>query len=91
MELTEKSSPRLEAVLKLHREWVLAGKSAGVIYVCANNDIARRVTADGEQAGLSLKRGTMRVELLETIQRQAIEAVPHLVATGWHLNGTVAA
>lgn len=91
VELTEKSSPRLEAVLKLHREWVLAGKSAGVIYVCANNDIARRVTADGEQAGLSLKRGTMRVELLETIQRQAIEAVPHLVATGWHLNGTVAA
>jgi hypothetical protein len=91
VELTEKSSARLPAVLKLHREWVLAGKSAGVVYVCGTDDIARRVTADGQQAGLSVERGTMRVELLETIQRQAVEACPHLVATSWHLNGTVAA
>ena len=58
VELTEKATPRLEAVLKLHRQWVLAGKSAGVIYVCGSEDIAQRVTTEGEQAGLSLERRT---------------------------------
>jgi hypothetical protein len=91
VELTEKSSARLPAVLKLHAEWVATGKSAGVIYVCASDDIARRVTTQGEHAGLSVARETMRVELLDTIQQQAIEARPQLVATGWHLTGTVAA
>lgn len=91
VELTRKASARLPAVLKLHAAWVGAGKSAGVIYVCASDDIARRVTAQGEQAGLSLARETMRVELLDTIQQQAVEARPQLVDTAWHLGGRVAA
>jgi hypothetical protein len=91
VELTGKSSARLPAVLTLHREWVLAGKSAGVIYVCGDQEIARRVSTDGQQAGLSVERGTMRVELLETIQQQAIEARPEFTATPWHRIGTVAA
>lgn len=91
VELTEKNSARLPAVLKLHAEWVRAGKSAGVIYVSGSDVIARRVTAAGQQAGLSLARETLRVELLDTVQQQAIRARPQLGAGGWHLSGTVAA
>jgi hypothetical protein len=91
VELTEKATPRLEAVLKLHRQWVLEGKSAGVIYVCGSDDIAQRVTTEGEQAGLSLERRTMRVELLDTVQQEAIQVRPQLLGAAWHLNRTVAA
>lgn len=91
VELTEKSSARLKAVLELHAEWISAGKSAAVIYVCGDEEIAGRVLADGGQAGLSVDRGTMRIELVATIQRQAVEACSTLGATEWHLAGREAA
>ena len=47
VELSEKSSARLKAVLELHAEWISAGKSAAVIYVCGDEEIAERVLADG--------------------------------------------
>ena len=56
VELTEKSSARLKAVLELHSEWIAAGKSAAVIYVCGDEGIAERVLADGAQVGLSVDR-----------------------------------
>jgi hypothetical protein len=89
VELSEKSSPRLAAVLQQHRAWVRTGQSAGVIYVCANEAIVERVVAEGEETGLSVERGTLRVEVLAKIQRQAVEARPGLVGTAWHLIGTV--
>jgi hypothetical protein len=91
VELTEKSSARLKAVLELHADWISAGKSAAVIYVCGDEEIAGRVLADGGQAGLSVDRGTMRIELVATIQRQAVEACSTLGATEWHLAGREAA
>jgi hypothetical protein len=91
VELTEKSSARLKAVLELHAEWISAGKSAAVIYVCGDEEIAGRVLADGGQAGLSIDRGTMRIELVATIQREAVEACSTLAATEWHLAGREAA
>jgi hypothetical protein len=50
-----------------------------------------RVLADGGQAGLSVDRGTMRIELVATIQREAVEACSTLAATEWHLAGREAA
>ena len=91
VELTEKSSARLKAVLELHSEWIAAGKSAAVIYVCGDEEIAERVLADGAQAGLSVDRGTMRIELIATIQREAVEACSTLASTEWHLAGSRAA
>jgi hypothetical protein len=91
VELSEKSPARLAAVLKLHRKWLGSGQSAGVIYVCGDDGIAGQVKADGEQAGWSIARGTLRVETLETIQREAIEAQPGLAVTDWHLIGTAVA
>jgi hypothetical protein len=58
------------AVIGLHAEWVADGKSAAVIYVCGHPTIAERVLAEGEEVGLSVERGTMRVESLATIRRE---------------------
>ena len=90
VELTEKSTARLKAVLGLHAEWIAAGKSPAVIYVCGNDEIAERVLADGQQAGLSVERGTMRTELVPTIQREAAAACSTLASTEWHLAGSEA-
>jgi hypothetical protein len=86
VELTEKSSARLQAVLKLHAGWVAAGKSSAVIYVCANNEISERVVGVGERAGLSVERGTLRAELVSTIRRKAVEACSTVPSTAWHLS-----
>ena len=91
VELTDKSPTRLKAVLALHAEWVVSGQSAALIYVCASEPIREHVIAEGEQAGFSVTRGTLRVELLETIQREAVEARPQLAATEWHIAGTAVA
>ena len=91
VELTAKSSARLKAVLALHAEWIAAGKSAAVIYVCGDDEIAERVLADGVQAGLSVDRGTIRIELVATIQREAVEACSTVASTEWHLTGRGAA
>jgi hypothetical protein len=88
VELSAKSSARLKAVLALHSEWISAGKSAAVIYVCGNDEIAEQVLANGQQAGLSVDRGTMRIELVATIQREAVDACAKLASTSWHLAGT---
>jgi hypothetical protein len=33
MELAGKSRPRLDAILKLHDDWIRGGKTGGVIYI----------------------------------------------------------
>jgi hypothetical protein len=88
VELSEKSSARLKAVLALHSEWIAVGKSGGVIYVCGDEEIAERVLSDGAHAGLSVDRGTMRIELVATIQRKAVEACSTLALTEWHVAGS---
>ncbi len=88
VELTEKSSARLQAVLKLHAAWVANGKSSAVIYICANNDISERVIAAGERAGLSVDRGTLRAELVSTIRSEAVEACSTVPSTAWHPAGS---
>lgn len=89
VELSAKSRRRFAAVLELHAGWIVEGRSGAVIYVCGDQEIAERVLVDGEQVGLSVERGTLRVELLATIQREAAQACG--AATGWHLLGTGAA
>ena len=45
VELTDKSSARLKAVLELHGEWISVGKSAAVIYVCGDQEIGHKTLA----------------------------------------------
>jgi hypothetical protein len=86
VELTEKSSARLKAVIGLHASWVAAGRTPAVMYVCGSDGIAERVSSDAHQAGLSVERETLRVELLPVIQHQAVQACK--TATDWHCAGT---
>jgi hypothetical protein len=83
VELTDKSPARLKAVLVLHRQWVLSGLSSGVIYICANQHLAERVRTTGEDAKLSIERGTFRIELLDTIKRQALDVRGGAAAQDW--------
>jgi hypothetical protein len=43
VELVQKSIARLRAILELHAHWRAAGKSAGVIYVCADEPGCARI------------------------------------------------
>ncbi len=83
VELTDKSPARLKAVLVLHRQWVLSGLSSGVIYICANQRLAERVRIAGEDARLSIERKTLRIELLDTIKRQALDVRGGVAANDW--------
>lgn len=62
-----------------------------MIYVCGNDEIAEQVLANGQQAGLSVDRGTIRMVLVATIQREAVDACSALASTEWHLAGSEAA
>jgi hypothetical protein len=74
VELAGKSTARLRAVLALHASWIAAGKTAAVVYVCGSRQLADRVGAVASEVGLDAERRTLRVELLETVRRQAISA-----------------
>jgi len=85
VELTHKSPARLDAVLALHAEWIANGTSPAVMYVCSDRDLACRVREGGEARGLSVERGTLRVELLDAIRMQATKSAD-LASPEWHLN-----
>ena len=55
-----------------HARWRAAGQTAGVIYVCADEAGAARVRDIARERGMSTGRGGgLRIELLETIEREA--------------------
>jgi hypothetical protein len=83
VELAEKSPARLKAVMGLHATWVSRGKTPAVMYVCGHDELATRVRTEGRAAGLSVERGTLRVELLGTIREEAIAAC-RVADTEWH-------
>ncbi len=70
VELARKSIGRLRAVLALHAVWIASRQTAAVIYVCQTTQLAARVRAHAEPAGLAEHTGRLRVELLETIVAQ---------------------
>lgn len=75
VELARKTTPRLEAVLDVHAAWRIAGRTAGVIYVCGGQSVRERIVKLAAERGLSQERGGgLRAELLENVQRQAREA-----------------
>lgn len=74
VELRRKSKARLRAILKLHARWIAAGQSGACLYVCGDAEIRRLVLAQAALVGLDPDNGSLRVELLQTIKRQAVEA-----------------
>jgi hypothetical protein len=66
VELAQKSIARLRAILDLHAGWRAAGKSAGVIYVCADEHGCARIRERAAESGLHLGiGGGLRVEPFE--------------------------
>ena len=66
VELVGKSRRRLDAILKLHRDWIWAGTTNGVMYVCGDDEGRRRIERAGKRVGLRV-----RIEMLDTIKAQA--------------------
>jgi hypothetical protein len=74
VELAPKSKPRLNAILQLHLGWIVAQKTHAVIYICSDQEGIRRMEKAGERVGLFRADGRFRIEPLDTIKVQAIEA-----------------
>jgi hypothetical protein len=80
VELAGKTKARLRAVLGLHAAWIAASRAPAVIYVCGSRAVAERVREQAAEVGLAVERKTLRVELLDRIQTEAIAARKAVVA-----------
>jgi len=74
IELARKSIERLRAILSRHLLWRSDGTTGGVVYVCGDLDGCERIRTVGAKVGFVGARHGLRVELLDTIKAQAIEA-----------------
>lgn len=70
VELANKSKSRLDAILNLHANWIIARKSAALIYICGDEEGYRRVERAARRVGLLPNNGLLRIELLDTIKTQ---------------------
>lgn len=75
VELAQKSTERLRAILGLHGTWWRTRKSIGVIYVCADEEGCERIRAVGSRVGLYEHGGGLAILLLETVKTGAVAAV----------------
>ena len=69
VELAPKSKRRLDAILRLHREWLRDDKTNGIVYICGNEEGSRRVQRANERVNV-MPGYRLRVELLETIKAE---------------------
>lgn len=72
VELAGKYRPRLDAILKLHDDWIRGGQIGGVIYICGNEEGQRRVERSAQRVAPFGHK--LRLELLDTIKEQTIAA-----------------
>jgi hypothetical protein len=82
VELVAKSTTRLDAILKLHKQWIIDGTTYGVIYVCGDEAGSRRIESAADRVGLSHLGRRSRIELLETIKLQTRTEFERSRATG---------
>ncbi|HEY1714607.1 MAG TPA: hypothetical protein VGG07_17030 [Solirubrobacteraceae bacterium] len=75
VELANKSKTRLDAILKLHLRWIIARKSAALIYICGDEEGCRRIERAGRRVGLYATSRSLRIELLGTIKAQTLAEV----------------
>jgi hypothetical protein len=74
VELAPKSKSRLDAILSLHQDWFLAGRSKRVGYVCGDQQSVRRIKAAAHRAApMMLESKALQFALLHTIKEQATE------------------
>jgi hypothetical protein len=74
VELAPKSKPRRDAILRLHQDWLLAGQSKRVGYVCGDQQGVRRVKAAANRvAPLMLESKALQFALLHRIKEHSAE------------------
>lgn len=83
VELSHKSRARLNATLELHATWIKTGRSPAVIYICSTPRLVERVREAGRRAGLIQENRTIRIDLLDTIKEQTLEARGGTAAKDW--------
>lgn len=69
VELAAKSKPRLDAILRLHRNWRSEKKTTGTVYICGDEEGQRRIQRADERVRV-VPGYRLRVELLDTIKAQ---------------------
>jgi hypothetical protein len=71
VELAQKSVERLKAIVYPDFRWRNVGKTGGVLYICGDEDGAKRIKNVAEATGyLAPHGGGLRVELLDDIRQQ---------------------
>jgi hypothetical protein len=74
VELAPKSKPRLDAIMCLHQDWLLAGQSKRVVYICGDQQGVRRINAAAQRAApLMLESKALQLVLLHKIKEHATE------------------
>jgi hypothetical protein len=73
VELAQKSRTRLSAILGVHDDWILHNKIEALLYIVGDQEGARRIRRAADRK-LFLRKGYVRIELLDTIKQQTIEA-----------------
>ncbi len=69
VELRAKAEKRLRAILALYVTWLADGRISGVMYVCGDEPIAKRIATAAPAAGVPASN--FRTELLATVRAQA--------------------
>ncbi len=69
VELAPKSKRRLDAILRLHRDWLWEKKTNGIVYICGNEEGRRRIQRANARVDV-MPGYRLRVELLDTIKDQ---------------------
>jgi hypothetical protein len=74
VELAPKSKQRLDAILRLHQEWLFAGQAKHVGYICGDSQGVRRIKAAAQRAApMMLESKALQVVQLAKIKMYAAE------------------
>ena len=69
VELAPKSKRRLDAILRLHRDWLWDKKTTGIVYICGSEEGRRRIRRANHRIDV-MPGYRLRIELLDTITTQ---------------------
>lgn len=70
VELAPKSKQRLEAILRLYRDWIRDKKTSSVVYICGDEEGRQRIERADRRVNV-IPGYRMRIELLGTIKDQS--------------------
>lgn len=69
VELAAKTKSRLDSILRMHRDWITAGKTTGLVYICGNEEGRRRIQRANGRVNV-MPGYSLRIELLDWIKAQ---------------------